>query len=139
MDTTEKRLSSSLEHAEHNEAACDFIQQSGQYNDWVVTTAFYAALHYAQDSLFPREERGNTYRNFSQWYKERNRSKAISKHYATLQLVKEHDRTAGIYYRYLFDMCWTSRYRTFKISASKAEAARDYLRFLKRALLQEQG
>ena len=27
-------------HAEHNEKACDFLYNNGNFHDWVVTTAF---------------------------------------------------------------------------------------------------
>jgi hypothetical protein len=40
------------EHAERNEALNDELIASGKYNDWVVTTAFYSAIHYVEYKLF---------------------------------------------------------------------------------------
>lgn len=41
------------QHAIHNEEACDFLLSSNKFNDWVITTAFYSALHFVQHEIFP--------------------------------------------------------------------------------------
>ena len=56
------------EHAEHNESACDYLLQSGKYNDWVVTTAFYSAMQYLHNELFPLEYNNAEYSNFNSYY-----------------------------------------------------------------------
>lgn len=52
-------------HAAHNEKACDYLLKSRLFNDWVITTAFYSALHYVQDEIFPLTEDRKTYNNFN--------------------------------------------------------------------------
>ena len=51
------------EHAKHNEDACHYLNQSGKYNDWVITTAFYSAMHYVQYELFSMEVGDKAYDN----------------------------------------------------------------------------
>jgi len=77
------------QHAIHNEAACDFLLSGNQFNDWVVTTAFYAALHYVQHEIFPLSEGGNTYSDFNVYFGKvlKQRNQRLNKHSATLQLV----------------------------------------------------
>ena len=56
------------DHAVHNERACDFLLSSGEFNDWVVTTTFYAALHYVRYELFPLERNNVIYNNFEKYF-----------------------------------------------------------------------
>src|SRR4051812_14845940 len=44
-----------LEHARHNVKACKALQGLKLYNDWVITTAFYASLYYVCYELFPAQ------------------------------------------------------------------------------------
>jgi hypothetical protein len=80
-------------HALHNEEACDYLFADEKFNDWVVTTAFYSALHFAHHELFPGNYEGTHHTGFDEYciflYKKRKakRAKIISKHAATLQLV----------------------------------------------------
>lgn len=77
------------EHAIHNEAACDFLLSSKRFNDWVVTTAFYSALHFIQHELFPLINAGKSYPDLNIYYGSvlRKKQKGLTKHHATLQLV----------------------------------------------------
>lgn len=120
------------EHAEHNEMACDFLLTSQKYNDWVVTTAFYSALHFVQNEIFPFTERGVTYSNINQ-YKARSRSR-LSKHELTIELVKTHIPAALINYRWLYDACMSARYHQYVTSPSKADTAKNRLRTIKAVL-----
>jgi len=44
----------SLQHAEHNENTCNYLASDrNKHNDWVITTAFYASLHYLRHKIFP--------------------------------------------------------------------------------------
>jgi len=42
-----------IEHAKHNKSACEFLGTVDRFPDWMVTTAFYSALHYMDSKLFP--------------------------------------------------------------------------------------
>ena len=116
-----------LAHAEHNEATCDYLNQEDRFLDWVVTTAFYSALHYAEYKLFPRTEKvrggGVTeFETFDDWYK------AVgyeNKHSELRHLIQ---RTCPGYvtasYRALLDASHTARYRQYATSRALADKAR---------------
>ncbi|WAC10936.1 hypothetical protein [Dyadobacter pollutisoli] len=124
------------EHAEHNESACDFLLESEKYNDWVVTTAFYSALHFVQHEIFPLTIGDDTWENFDDYfaYRLKNESRTINKHSVTDELVKVHFNVALTNYRFLSDSCWNARYKRYKVSIDLAKAARRRLAQLKEFL-----
>ncbi|MEX0810842.1 MAG: hypothetical protein WD048_01415 [Chitinophagales bacterium] len=126
----------SKQHAIHNEAACDFLLSSKKFNDWVVTTAFYAALHFVQNELFPIKENGKTYKELNLYFAKvmKRKNKRLSKHIATIQLIKTHLPACSPYYRWLYDACMNARYSNYKVSFAKANKAREFLSEIKNNL-----
>ncbi len=61
------------EHAEHNEALCRHLIAQGGFNDWVITTAFYGAMHFVYHQCFPLQIGNNTYGDFNEFYRGRER------------------------------------------------------------------
>lgn len=124
------------QHAIHNEEACDFLLTSNKFNDWVVTTAFYSALHYVQHEIFPIEEDGETYGDLNIYYAKvlKKKKKGITKHFATIQLVKSKSPNCLSYYRWLYDACMSARYTNYNVSSKKAKQANEYLKKLKNEL-----
>lgn len=116
-------------HSQHNYEACEFLLSDGRFYDWVITTAFYSALHTVQENIFPfRDNEGFTYSNFEQYYnKSLKEGIKVSKHQSTIKLVEERINGAGNLYRLLHDMCITSRYRNYSVSQKKAKVAKSYL------------
>lgn len=123
-------------HAAHNEKACDYLLKSRLFNDWVITTAFYSALHYVQDEIFPLTEDRKTYNNFNIYFYKvlKKQNSKLSKHEATIQLVNLKLKSASSYYRWLHDSCMTTRYKNYIVSDDKAKKAREYLDALKKHL-----
>jgi hypothetical protein len=117
-------------HALHNEKACDllFSVSDGQFNDWVVTTAFYAALHFALYDLFPLEHNGIHYATFSDYHIAL--PLKITKHAAIRELVSDRSPYA-MQYRWLYGICMNARYINYKIPDRKAIQARQFLGFIK--------
>lgn len=128
-------MSESL-HAAHNEEVCDFLLESKRYNDWVVTTAFYSALHFVQNDIFPITIKGKKYNTFNKYYwrfaKKNNEN--ISKHSATIDAVKKHNPKCYSYYKSLHDSCMNARYREYNISYKEAVTARNRLAEMKKHL-----
>lgn len=116
-------------HSEHNYAVCEFLLSDGRFHDWVVTTAFYSALHFVQEEIFPfSDDEGFTYSSFDQYYSKSIRDGIkISKHQSTIRLVEQRINGAGNLYRSLHDMCRTCRYRNYHVSRKKAKVAKSYL------------
>lgn len=117
------------QHALHNESLCDHLLHNGQYNDWVVTTGFYSALHFVQHQLFPLTVGGNTYVNFEQYFAAEilNKNLKVSKHKAVLKLISSNLTACYPHYKSLYDMCMFSRYNNYVISPAKAQKARENL------------
>lgn len=116
-------------HSEHNYEACKFLLDDGRFHDWVITTAFYSALHLVQENIFPyTDDEGYTYSNFEQFYSKTLKDGIkISKHQSTIKLVEHRISGAGNLYRSLHDMCRTCRYRNYNVSSKKAKVAKSYL------------
>ena len=123
-------------HAIHNEEACKFLLTSKKFNDWVVTTAFYSALHFVQHELFPLTDHGQKYTDFNVYFSKvlKKKNKKLSKHSATIELVKTNLPLASAYYRWLHDACMSARYNNYIVSETKAATASNYLTDMKKHL-----
>ncbi|MBK9533864.1 MAG: hypothetical protein IPO10_01555 [Flavobacteriales bacterium] len=130
-------------HAAHNEAACDLLNTSGTFPDWVITTAFYSALHLVYEKLFPLTEKGETLNSFDQYFGSRYARKGPgdkpSKHEATVDLVKSHLPGVASYYRLLKDSCHNARYRSYVVKPYEATVARNQLQNIKAGLAKRKG
>ncbi len=121
-------------HAKHNEDACEFLLKDGNYCDWVVTTAFYSALHYVQHEIFPRDINGKNYPNFEKYYNEHyaGSHNKPNKHISTVNIVKsEIGDQAHQNYEWLYGLCMTARYRNYKTHPFIAVEAAKRLQRLK--------
>lgn len=123
----------SRSHAIHNEEVCDFLLEDKRFTDWVITTAFYSALHFVQSDIFPLTEDGEVYNDFDTYYSKKiiNGSETGTKHNITKKLVKSYLPECLSYYRWLLDACMTSRYVNYNVSLPKAEMARKHLAEIK--------
>lgn len=115
----------------HNEEACNYLHSSNKFNDWVITTAFYSALHFVQYEIFPLNINKTTFEDLNQYYNNTIKSKPLSKHTTTIHLVNSKIPKASPYYRWLHDACMNARYMNFNVSYSKANKAKQYLSLIK--------
>lgn len=113
-----------LAHALHNERACHFLGKKPEYSDWVVTTAFYAAVHFAEHRLFPREVEtdGGTVRvpdvdAYRRLVRERRGNHAVRQ-----DLVALHCPEISGAFDYLRDLSQSARYIDYR--SDREEAAR---------------
>ena len=129
------------EHAEHNEKLCDFLLSNGNFNDWVVTTAFYSAIHFVRYKIFPlskydpQTNRQETYNNFEHYLNRFSEANKNKKHGELLKLVDEKIPIINGHYRWLFDTCHTSRYKDYRVEKQKAKRAQEYLKHIKNQCL----
>jgi hypothetical protein len=122
------------QHALHNEMACNMIFDisGGEFNDWIITTAFYSALHFVIYDIFPAMHNGELCKNLSEYHIRL--PHRISKHAAIIQLVKARHRNYSKEYCWLFDVCMYARYINYKIPDAKAILARTHLASIKSQL-----
>lgn len=121
----------SLAHAQHNEALCNKLYTERSFFDWVVTTAFYSALHYSEFQLFPFSIGPTEYADFDIYYGIF-KSLNDNKHDARKRLVYSNIHSkAGAAYNWLKDLCWTARYYDYDISVDEAREAVNKLNIIK--------
>lgn len=120
----------SVEHAQHNEALCEHLFDTKQWNDWVLTTAFYSAVHYVESRIFPYTWNEVTYENFERFYPNRTDS-SRSNHECRIKLVQKHISKAHSAYKWLFEECRTARYSKYQFTEERANEARKKLAIVK--------
>ena len=127
-----------LQHAEHNEKLCLIIQAlPDNYNDWVVTTAFYSCIHFVEHKLFPLDINGVIYKNFNSYYHAFfvNTNNSLSKHEAKIELVETYLVKVSSNYRWLFDACMNARYRNYIVSNMHATISVQTMALIKKACI----
>ncbi len=113
-----------LIQARHNEDACAYLKNSGKFNDWVVTTAFYSAIHFIQHELFPKsyeipgDGRVKNFHRFDDYYNcVRRYVDYTSPHQVRQDLVEEYIPEIADDYQLLKDNCWNARYCDYKVES----------------------
>ena len=117
--------------AAHNESVCDFLLHGGRWPDWVVTTAFYSALHTVREKLFPLSVGDVTYTHFEDYCVEDHPGARQDKHQVLLSLVFENLRPAYDSYRFLLYESKKARYNTYCTPPPLAVKSRQHLEVVK--------
>jgi hypothetical protein len=123
--------SNNLQHARHNEKVCKYLNKKEEFSDWVITTAFYSALHFVRYKIFPLRStnRGKqiTYNDFEQCYRYDNPAN-LPKHEFLVEKVTEHIPEIASHYAFLHDTCKNARYINYKYSREVSSKAVKYLK-----------
>jgi hypothetical protein len=118
-------MSKKKHHGERNQTLSDILINGKTYYDWAVTTAFYSAIHFVEDSIFPVTI--NT-QSCNDIISVRKAYRLSGRHEAREQLVIDKmDADAAIAYKWLDDKSRYSRYVTYKVTATEATKAQQYL------------
>ena len=121
-----------LDHGRHNKDVCDHLEDITDYRDWIVTTAFYSAVHYLESHIFP-----DTYENpingkFKQY-------DSLNEYFGDFKYTVEHtnlhncreylisEQFPEIYadYKTLKDACWGARYFDYQVTPEEKDICRD--------------
>ena len=125
-------------HGEHNEKACDLIATSNAFPDWVITTAFYAALHFVSYKIFPfKHPPGSnslTFNTIEDWQNFKNYA-SNKRHDLLSNLVATHCPSISADYDWLLSMSMTARYHEFQHDKLIAEKAIGLLKTIKKACM----
>lgn len=127
-----------LRHAQHNAGFCRFLLHT-KYNDWKVTSAFYAALHYVRNKIFPINERsfeGKTVvvKSFDEYQRSFN-PKHLGKHQLLANLVKKYCPLISKQYSWLFFACIAARYNDHNVPIKTASKAYEFLNKIERVCI----
>lgn len=122
-------------HALHNEAVCCYLELKPDYGDWVITTAFYSALHWLHHHFFPCQMPDGTECKTFDEYKiitGKNTSLASS-HQILIDLAFSRDTNLGSRYKRLYSACLDARYKDYRpaqsvvtMSTREMQAIRDH-------------
>lgn len=122
--------SDSLSHANHNKEVCESLSETPEYSDWIITTAFYSALHFVDYKIFPLEleqaGKAYTFTSFDSYYMFV--KKNIGKHKARLELVETKLTEIAPHYNKLMDLCHKARYVDYKFNYDIAKDAKESLK-----------
>ena len=122
-------------HGEHNQDLCHQLFDNKKYFDWVVTTAFYSAIHFVEDFILPCDVCGATCKNI---YDVKSAYNMPGRHASRERLVFEKiSPSIGARYKWLDDNSRNARYTTYKITIAQAEKAKQYLSEIKKACYPE--
>ncbi len=122
-------MSTPLDHARHNKKACEHLYSANEYPDWVVTTAFYCAMHYAHAIIFPYTELGDTYKNLEEYFNKYKRT-GDTKHSVTLDLIQKLHFPISEKYKQLKDTAHTARYHDYELPSPVVGKMRKNLRVI---------
>jgi hypothetical protein len=119
-------------HAEHNEQLCDLLLKDTHYDDWVITTAFYSAIHLVDHQIFPLTVAPQpAFGSFIQYLKRVRPN--IAPHDAREELVSQQLPKCHGAFRWLMDECKNARYNNYQVSPDFAKRARGCLDSIKKS------
>ncbi len=121
-------------HAEHNKKLCQKLLEDKNFNDWVVTTAFYSAIHFTQHQIFPLEVGEDEFESLSAYYNSLDPKTRKSKHEEQYKLIKNHIKSIHAHYKLLMDASSTARYNSYFVTEAKAKDARLKLTLIEAAI-----
>ena len=127
-----ENLSSPIDHANHNFKLSQLLNsQHPDFGDWVITTAYYSAIHFVCHKLFPGlyviGPDDKNFSHFNEYYeahKKYNRNfPHLNPHAVREKLVFERLPLIMKHYKDLKDFCWTARYKNYKPQRQAVEIA----------------
>lgn len=126
---------SKLNHAKHNERVCNFLSKKEDFTDWIITTAFYSAIHFVDHKIFPFEEAGFKFTSIEQYftYWKVNDFPSMDKHSIRDNLVITLCPEISTAFSWLRAQCYTARYHDYNYTRPRVAAnqAKDYLKHIK--------
>lgn len=119
------------EHGKRNKELSNKLFNEKIYFDWVITTAFYAAIHFVEDKILPCSVFSIYCKNISEVKKA---YRMNGRHSSRERLVFDNLPTSiAVKYKWLDDKSRYSRYTTFKVTHTEAEKAQQFLNEIHKA------
>ena len=112
----------SRDHGRHNQVVCGKLHLTTDIpcNDWVITTAFYSAIHFIDHFMFPVEYAGTKLNNINEAHRI---IKKDNKHSTREFLVNTYLKSQSANYSFLMSECWNARYANYDINEAIANLA----------------
>lgn len=123
-------LRNSIEQAEHNEKVCNYISAKKDFGDWVITTAFYSAIHYIRHMVLPHTSGEFVYHDFEELFANCKRDKE-GRHGFQLSFVRKNHDAISVDYKRLHEMSENARYNCYNVEKEQGVLAIKYLKAIK--------
>ena len=111
-------------HGERNKKLSKELLNGKVYFDWVITTAFYSAIHLVEDKILPCKVSDLVCKNINDV---KSAYKMRGRHSSRERLVLSNLPKIAIQYKWLDDQSRYSRYTTYKVTPAQADKATQYL------------
>lgn len=124
-------------HAERNEKLNDQLIAENIYKDWIVTTAFYTAIHYVEHKLFqtPFHFLGTEVKNLDEAHRAIPYQSRRSRHETRGNLVKLRLAKVQVQYDFLRKQSQNARYVDYNVKPALATEAKNCLNAIKSACI----
>lgn len=112
-----------LDHGQHNKRVCDKLNllTDVKCNDWIVTTAFYSAVHFFDHLLFDfKLNDDTTFKNLDEAHKH---FRSQSKHQTRGILISRKHNALYKDYFFLQNECFNARYKNYDVHDNIAKKA----------------
>lgn len=127
---------SSLDHANHNVRVCNYLGKKEDYGDWVITSAFYSAVHFVRHLILPCKIGDTKYTDFDALCKD-HKNMGEGRHGFQRSYVQIHYPEIDFEYSKLHDMAVISRYRRYNYTREQANTAKGYMQTIKKYVEEE--
>ena len=125
-----------LDHGNHNEEANEYLElRKEKFADWVITTAFYSALHFVSYKIFPFEVRSaegekKLITNIDE-YKRSMTNGRDSKHTILAELIRKNCSDISKDYNWLLAKSMNARYEEYQQPTEYGNRARTLMKRIK--------
>jgi hypothetical protein len=119
-----------VEHAAHNEKICNYLKKNPQYSDWVITIAFYSAMHYVRHLIVPQNINGKNYDDFEDIFR-LTKLPGDGRHGFQKTYIAINHIPISMEYNKLHEMSEMARYHTYEYTREDSKKAYAYLEKIK--------
>lgn len=133
------KKNSSLDHAKHNYNLFLLLKENGNFNDWLITTSFYAGIKYLQHSLFPGDficpaenkvKRFNTFSSYINANRKLNKANAHRLLENVINTYVEDDEVINSY-KDLKDASFHARYINYNVGKQRVQMCEEAIDTIK--------
>lgn len=123
--------SNHYEHACHNEKVCNYLNRYESYTDWVITTAFYSAMHHVRHLMLPKTISGNVFNDFEELFRNQ-KAPMEGRHGFQKQYVLVEHPSISFEYDRLHEFSRNARYTKYAFGREEGKKAKGYLETIKK-------
>jgi len=120
----------SIEQARHNESVCNYLGKKDEHSDWVITTAFYSAIHYVRHLMLSFTDSDVSDINFESIFRIK-KNVSEGRHGFQLRYVNNNYNEIKYEYKRLHDLSENARYMNYLFTRTDATNAKEYLKRIK--------